>query len=684
MNNSSLHSPVNLPAHSGSADKGFGRLGRFLGWRTLSFIHALLLSAALLTTVAVRADTDSTANDIDRLIERLGGEVWPMGAGGGTGYFARGEASVDQFLAAYPRHPWGYAKYSRSAAAIALSARLHAPTSALLERSSDPDWRVRYDTVRVLGELGGPRALEALLAHLDDPEDEVRWTAARALIGLSGIAVEPLIERLAHPDAAVRAAAALALGRIGDVRAASALLEQLDDPDLPAAETAALALGAMADRRAVEPLIGRMGKDGDYIIAKVLGWLGDPRAVDVLIARLGGERDWTLAESIVEALAALGDPRALEPLIAELERATTDSGGARDTVDPDATLVALARLGDPRALEPMLLVLEQGVIQSWSLRWGLTQFGDTVIEPMTERLTHDDPFVRDTAAEVLESVRRVQARRIADAPNEPPEDPRTLDDLLADLEGASGADRFYIFRALGRLDDPQAFAPLMAHLNDWDDSIRFIAVRSLGRLGALDRAELAPLIPRYARTRFYPMLAVAPHYADPAPALVHHATTGPVAYPRRLAVLQAILDWRGERARVSADRLDSALAALLDPRNVLGHDPERVLSNPFLAAFLARLHLENDRPHAALHWSARGLRHASADQTALRVVLSWFKAEALLDTGRIESAEAIVDSLEHDLLPRLSRLERYTTDLPFDDYTASLRDRANQHGARDG
>ena len=78
--------------------------------------------------------------------------------------------------------------------------------------------------------FGGPRAVELLVAALDDPEKFVRWGAARALgqIGDPG-AVEALIVALKQPEWEVRWAPLEALGLIGDPRAVEPLIAALQD-----------------------------------------------------------------------------------------------------------------------------------------------------------------------------------------------------------------------------------------------------------------------------------------------------------------------------------------------------------------------------------------------------------------------------------------------------------------------
>ena len=89
------------------------------------------------------------------------------------------------------------------------------------------------------------RAVEPLIALLNDPEWTVRKDVANAL-GLIGEAraVDPLLARLANDEASwVRVLAAMSLGRIGDARAVPALVRAMRDDDALVHSSAAGALG---------------------------------------------------------------------------------------------------------------------------------------------------------------------------------------------------------------------------------------------------------------------------------------------------------------------------------------------------------------------------------------------------------------------------------------------------------
>jgi HEAT repeat protein len=143
--------------------------------------------------------------------------------------------------------------------------------------------------------------------------------------------VDVLIAALKDPDRAVREDATIALGQIGDPRAIDALIEAMKDGVVK--RHAIASLGMIGDPRALPPVLDALkGKgirqDGtptpgcivseDAFIkeaaATALGQFRDPRVIPDLIMLL---KDGVLREKASAALATIGDT-AIEPLIAFL------------------------------------------------------------------------------------------------------------------------------------------------------------------------------------------------------------------------------------------------------------------------------------------------------------------------------------------------------------------------------
>jgi len=175
-------------------------------------------------------------------------------------------------------------------------------------RHKDP--KIQYDAAEALGEIGDILAIEPLITALTHNElSGVRWKAAEALSKIGAPAVDALVGALRHIDDDVRWKAAIALGEIGDQRAIGPLISLLCDEDRFVKSRAAYALGLIGEP-AVEPLIFAL-RDGDgnlrWGAAIALGKIRDLRAIDPLIRALADKYENVRAES-AKSLAAIGKP----------------------------------------------------------------------------------------------------------------------------------------------------------------------------------------------------------------------------------------------------------------------------------------------------------------------------------------------------------------------------------------
>ena len=136
--------------------------------------------------------------------------------------------------------------------------RFAADLISLFESSRDADPRVRRYLGLSLGELGDPRAVDALVSALSDPDEQTTIYAAWALGSIGDRRAAPgLLPLLDHPDAGLRKIAAYALGGIDAPESLEPLRALLNDPVEDVAWNAALAL-ARRDDPAGLPLLSRM------------------------------------------------------------------------------------------------------------------------------------------------------------------------------------------------------------------------------------------------------------------------------------------------------------------------------------------------------------------------------------------------------------------------------------------
>jgi lysophospholipase L1-like esterase len=213
-------------------------------------------------------------------------------------------------------------------------------TETLVTRLTHEDARVRRAAALALARLRDPRANEALLRALADPEEGVRWEAARALasIGVNESDVPAIGAALASPDPFIRGFAAWIIGELGTRARVSlpALVTAQNDPDpgIRALVLRSLAAVGFGEPEAVEALRKALrGGTGDdrWRAARSLGRLGSPARVAIpdLIAALRADNGHVRRHTAV-ALGRLGEGEGVRPALEEATR------------DPDPAVAAAA------------------------------------------------------------------------------------------------------------------------------------------------------------------------------------------------------------------------------------------------------------------------------------------------------------------------------------------------------
>jgi HEAT repeat protein len=133
----------------------------------------------------------------------------------------------------------------------------------------------------------------------------LQWHAAFALGEIKDArAVEPLIAALQDKDAEFREEVARALGEIKDPRADAALTAALKDPEPNVIHAAANALGQIGDPQAVNVLLTALREHNAEIIAGAGNFFikrGEPGTEDALIEALNKSGDKWLAEDMMNS-----------------------------------------------------------------------------------------------------------------------------------------------------------------------------------------------------------------------------------------------------------------------------------------------------------------------------------------------------------------------------------------------
>ncbi len=237
--------------------------------------------------------------------------------------------------------------------AVRALGRMREPSTlkVMAEALHDIHPSVRKAAAWSLGQTGRRKAVEPLIAALQDPDEEVRREAVEALVRIGTPAMQPLVSALREEDSEVRRRVAEVIGRFYSSSDTEPLmhafvLSALKDGDALSRARMATLLGEIGDGWAVKPLIEALyyfnvreaaGKAilgiGEPALgplmaalkhhhipvrkaaAQLLGCIGDPRAASALQSALK-DRDWEVREAARAALDAIrgrdsGDERSL-------------------------------------------------------------------------------------------------------------------------------------------------------------------------------------------------------------------------------------------------------------------------------------------------------------------------------------------------------------------------------------
>lgn len=157
-----------------------------------------------------------------------------------------------------------------------------------------------------------------LIKALNHKDFFVHMDAAKALIELGELAVEPLIQKLKSKSENIRRQSALILGKIGDIRAVKPLIQKLSDDNESVKKMASRALGEIGDIRAVKPLIQALKKEHWFIkteIASDIAKIADVRAVELIIRDLKEDEYTDIRNETIETLLFNIGEKAVELLI---------------------------------------------------------------------------------------------------------------------------------------------------------------------------------------------------------------------------------------------------------------------------------------------------------------------------------------------------------------------------------
>lgn len=350
-----------------------------------------------------------------------------------------------------------------------------AAVEPLLSVLDDPNPNVRAGAARALGKIGDLQALGSLIFRLRyDPEPEVRKSAVWALQMGGEHAVSALVETLRDPDEWVRFGAVIVLSKLGE-HAVEPLIAALQDSNALMRANAAETLGRIGDTRAADALAEALSDTNETVwqqVAISLGRLRDARAVNPLIAVI---RD-PASEMRTKAIRALGyirDVRAVDPLTDVIYEET-------DRWMRLFAIEALGQVGDIRAVE---VLLDAAYDDSRDLRTkAIVTLGEIpyqlALDALYSLVEDIDVDVEEQQTALFELGKRHDLRAI-----------EGLVDLL--LYNPQADTRIYAALVLGELGDAVVVESLIDALSDDVEDVANQAMQALVKLGS---GATAPLV----------------------------------------------------------------------------------------------------------------------------------------------------------------------------------------------
>ena len=328
---------------------------------------------------------------------------------------------------------------------------------------------------RVVGWLNGPAAERALTRLLGRPQ--VRAQVVEALVRHGSGVVELLVEQLQSEDLETRQAAAVALGRIGDRRAAGALVAALADSELTL--PAASALARIGAAEAFEPLLALIGHADVAVrqaIIAALNSIGHPDMPRRILPLLD-DPDPLVRESAVRIAGYFGYAECVDQVLA---RCSDESEAVRR-----AAVEHLPFFDDARTDPAIVLLLEADVPRVRAAAASALARVDahTALPALARAVRDPDPWVRYFAVRALGTHR----------------DPSTAD-LVVDriTRDEAGHVRLAAIEVLGQLGAAHAVDPLMPLTGADDPDVARAAILAIGQSG---RAEATMLLESLVRSR---------------------------------------------------------------------------------------------------------------------------------------------------------------------------------------
>jgi HEAT repeat protein len=272
----------------------------------------------------------------------------------------------------------------------------------LLDALNKTDESELVALIRLSGWFDDEKLSEKLAQLLEN--ENVREAAVKALVEHGSSAVDLLIERLAEDDFEEScAAAARALGQIGDARAFDPLVELLRSENAGSRLAAFEALKSLADPETVGRLCDLLNDSNSNVresAIRVIGYFG-AKGCENAILECCDDPDERIRRAAIEQLPNLSDARAVEALIENLKNG---SSRIRETAAK-----ALAQVKSRAAISALREALADA--DPWTRYFAVRALGTLGDEASREKLseiaeTDEAEQVRAAAQEVLNELKK--------------------------------------------------------------------------------------------------------------------------------------------------------------------------------------------------------------------------------------------------------------------------------------
>jgi HEAT repeat protein len=334
----------------------------------------------------------------------------------------------------------------RFAAADALVEFGDAALNPLVKALENSQALIRISAARALAKLADVKSIPALVEHLGDEVEDVRWGASQALSGIGVPAIIPLTWVLKKGLLIERLAALDALGTIYNDRAAEAILIAMQDPDEKVREKASHVM-----------------KKREILNVWRQAWMKRVESEEEQPQLIGAMQENDAKEFSKDGI------QEIESLIIALKN--------RNGTSQVAISMRLMMMGRP-AVEGLIRALrdEDGDIKKAAAEV-LGEMREVSVDPLMNALRDDNTFVRTVAA-----------RNLGKIGNE-----RSIDALVEALHTERNYQvRAVIAEALGYMGNRSSIDPLIVALRDRDEEVQMAAAHSLGYIG--DRRSIERLI----------------------------------------------------------------------------------------------------------------------------------------------------------------------------------------------